>query len=45
MTEQNKNATYACLNLGDAEAPEKIIGRSICIDSDIGKALDDLQQQ
>ena len=45
MTEQNKNATYACLNLGDAEAPEKIIERSICIDSDIGKALDDLQQQ
>ena len=42
MTEKNKNATYACLNLGDAVAPGKIFDRSICIDSDIGQALDDL---
>ena len=39
MTAQNKNAVYACLNLGDAEAPEEIIARSICIDSDIGEVL------
>ena len=44
MTERNKNAIYACLNLGDTEAPEKIIERSICIDSDIGKALEDLRR-
>ena len=44
MTERNKNAIYACLNLGDAEAPEKIIERSICIDSDIGKALEDMRR-
>ena len=44
MTEKNKNATYACLNLGDAEVPGKIIDRSICIDSDIGKALEDLRR-
>lgn len=44
MTEKNRNAIYACLNLGDAEAPEKIIERSICIDSDIGKALEDLRR-
>ena len=44
MTEKNKNATYACLNLGDAVAPGKIIDRSICIDSDIGKALEDLRR-
>ena len=44
MTEKDKNATYACLNLGDAEAPEKIIDRSICIDSDIGKALEDMRR-
>ena len=39
MTETNKNATYACLNLGDAEAPGEIIERSICIDRDIGDTL------
>ena len=44
MTERNKNAIYACLNLGDAEAPEKIIKRSICIDSDIGKTLEDMRR-
>ena len=44
MTEKNKNATYGCLNLGDAEAPEKIIERSICIDSDVGKALEDMRR-
>lgn len=44
MTERNKNAIYACLNLGDAEAPEKIIERSICIDRDIGRALEDLRR-
>ena len=44
MTEKNKNATYACVNLGEAEAPGQIMDRSICIDSDIGKALDDLRQ-
>lgn len=42
MTEKNKNATYACVNLGNAEAPGKILDRSICIDRDIGKALSDL---
>ena len=44
MTAQNINATYACLNLGDAEAPEEIVDRSICIDSDIGKALKELRR-
>ena len=44
MTEKNRNATYACLNLGDAEAPEMIIERSICIDRDIGRALEDLRR-
>ena len=44
MTERNKNAIYACINLSDAKAPEKIIERSICIDSDIGKALEDMRR-
>ena len=43
MTEKNKNAIYACLNLGDAEAPGKIAGRSICVDGDIGDTLARLQ--
>ena len=44
MTERNKNATYACVNLGDAEAPEQIADRSICIDADIGGVLDGLRR-
>ena len=35
MTEKSKNATYACLNYGEAKAPQKIAERSICIDDDI----------
>ena len=45
MTEKNRNATYACLNLGDAEAPGKIADRSICIDADIGETLDRLLRE
>ena len=43
MTEKNRNATYACVNLGDAEAPDRIADRSICIDADIGATLEDLR--
>lgn len=42
MTEGNPKATYACVNLGEANAPTKIIDRSICIDADIGKVLEQL---
>ena len=35
MTEKNKNATYVCLNYGEANAPQKIAERSVCIDDDI----------
>ena len=31
--------TYACINLGDAYAPDNIAARSICIDGDIGEIL------
>ena len=44
MTEKNQNATYACINFGEASAPDKITGRSICIDADIGGTLDALQR-
>ena len=44
MTEKNQNATYACINFGEASAPGKITDRSICIDADIGGTLDALQR-
>ena len=42
-TAENKNATYACINFGDASAPKEIANRSICIDEDIHKVINDLQ--
>ena len=42
MTAQNPDATYACINYGEAVCPEQIKERSICIDGDIGKVLVDL---
>ena len=42
-TAENKNATYACINFGDASAPKEFANRSICIDEDIHKVINDLQ--
>ncbi len=42
MTAKNPRATYACVNYGEAYAPEEIAGRSICIDGDIGEVLENL---
>ena len=39
MTARNKNATYACINMGMAVCPEQIERQSICIDADIGRVL------
>ena len=39
MTAKNPKATYTCINYGEAACPEEIQERSICVDSDIGKAL------
>ena len=39
MTAKNPNATYACINQGQAVCPQKIEKQSICIDSDIGGIL------
>ena len=39
MTHQWPNAFYACLNFGEAYAPEEIRQKSLCIDGDIGKVL------
>ncbi len=43
MTARNKNATYACINYGEAFAPDEIRKQSICIDVGIGKAVAELQ--
>ena len=37
-----ENAAYACINLGEAYAPEEIEAKSICINEDIGIALQKL---
>lgn len=44
MTQQWKNARYACLNYGEAYAPDDIEGRSICINGDIRDILDKLRK-
>lgn len=42
MTAQNKNAVYACINIGEAIAPDEINNRSICIDGDIEATIRDI---
>lgn len=42
MTDTWDDATYACINLGEAGAPKEIEAKSICINEDIGKLLQDL---
>ena len=42
MTAENKAATYACINHGEAVCPKEIGRQSICIDADIGDALTSL---
>ncbi len=39
MTHDWQNATYACLNYGEAYAPDEIRKKSICINGDIGEIL------
>ena len=42
MTMKNPKATYACLNAGEAYAPEEIGARSICVNGDVGEILDEI---
>ena len=44
MTAKNPNATYACINQGQAVCPREIRQQSICINADIGSALRGLSQ-
>ena len=39
MTNENKNAVYACLNYNEAYCPKQIEKRSIVIDGDSGEAI------
>ncbi len=39
MTQSNPNATYVCVNFGEASAPRELESQSICIDADIAEVL------
>ena len=41
-TAENANAVYACINMGEAVAPQEIMDRSILLDEDIAKCVEDL---
>ena len=43
LTLQNRQAVYACVNTGQAFAPQALGRRAICIDGDIGAVLRDLR--
>ena len=42
MTAKNPNATYACINQGQAVCPQEIELQSVCINADIGQVLQSL---
>lgn len=44
FTNENPKATYACINFSEAFAPQEIKGKALCMESDIGNVLRDVQQ-
>ena len=44
MTAKNPDATYACVNYGEAVCTEDIREQSICIDGDIGQVIEELRK-
>ena len=42
MTAENPDATYACINFGEAMYPEEIQAQAIAIDGDIGEVIGDV---
>ena len=42
MTAENPKAVYACVNVREAYVPTEIRDRSICINGDIGKVLEQI---
>ena len=45
MTAKNPNATYVCINQGQAMCPQEIEQRSICLDADINAVIARLQHK
>ena len=45
MTVRNRNARYACVNLGEAYFPEQLGDRALGLDMDIGEALRSLRKR
>lgn len=43
LTAQNPNATYVCVNFGEAECPKEIEDRAIVVNADIADVIDALQ--
>lgn len=39
MTAENEKAVYACINYGEAYAPDEIRKKSVCIDGDVGDVI------
>jgi NAD-dependent SIR2 family protein deacetylase len=44
ITQQERKALYACLNFGDAYAPEEILNKSLLFQEDIGSVLQRLRK-
>lgn len=44
LTYQNPNATYVCINFGEADCPERIEDRSIIVNADIADVLNAVLQ-
>ena len=44
MAVKNERAVYACVNLGEADAPRELEGRAILVDGDIGEVLRELEE-
>ena len=45
MTAKNPDATYACINKGQAVCPQQIRGKSICLDMDVGECIKTLMDK
>ncbi len=43
LTAQNPNATYVCINFGEAECPKQIEDRAILVNADIADVIEALQ--
>ena len=42
LTKENRLSTYACINYGEAYAPEEIADRSVVINGDCGSVIEAL---